>query len=97
MSAGFSLTPAARADLDQIWSYSIENWGVDQAANYIRVIQTTLESLAEGTGISRDANVRSGYQKARTGSHYIYFRRTDAGLIVVVRILHQSMDVERHI
>jgi len=42
-------------------------------------------------------SVRDGYFKAMVGLHMIYFRESDDGLIVVIRILHQSMDVGRHL
>ena len=41
-------------------------------------------------------DTRPGYRKAACGSHMIYFRQ-DGDDIDVVRILHQSMDVGRHL
>ena len=38
-----------------------------------------------------------GYRKAAAGSHILFFRVTDAGLLDVVRILHQRMDISRHL
>ncbi|MFQ8432040.1 type II toxin-antitoxin system RelE/ParE family toxin [Amaricoccus sp. W119] len=29
---GFVLSPAAQADLDEIWDYTAERWGQEQAA-----------------------------------------------------------------
>ncbi|WP_429524115.1 type II toxin-antitoxin system RelE/ParE family toxin [Paraburkholderia youngii] len=31
-------SPAAEEDLDNIWDYSVENWGQRQAERYIRMI-----------------------------------------------------------
>jgi hypothetical protein len=41
-------------------------------------------------------HIRSGYFKYSAGSHVLFFRRRESG-IVVIRILHQSMDFERHL
>jgi toxin ParE1/3/4 len=32
----YVLSPRARADLDDIWAYSAQRWGTDQAKDYIR-------------------------------------------------------------
>lgn len=40
-------------------------------------------------------HIRYGYFKYASGSHVLFFTRHEAG-IVIVRVLHQSMDFERH-
>ena len=34
MTGHFVLTPRARADLDEIWDYTADRWGLDQAETY---------------------------------------------------------------
>ena len=41
-------TPAAQADLSDIWDYSAATWGVDQADLYIDVIRDVCLALADG-------------------------------------------------
>jgi len=41
--------------------------------------------------------VRPGYRKHAVGSHTLYYRIASADVIDVVRILHQRMDVDRHL
>ncbi len=94
---GYLLSPATQNDVNGIWEYSVETWGIEQATSYIGNIRDTLDGLADGTRISRPVSVRDGYRKILAGSHVVYFRVTDTGLIIVVRILHQRMDVERHL
>lgn len=90
-------SPAARADLDDIFEYTHDLWGAAQAVRYLRDIQATCESLISGHAAGQSAeHVRTGYRKSVSGSHMIYFRVADERLIVI-RILHQSMDVERHL
>ena len=64
----------------------------------MRVILGMLAPLfPRETHVSGLVTVRDGYHKAIVGMHMVYFRRTNDTTIVVVRILHQSMDVERHL
>jgi toxin ParE1/3/4 len=41
-------------------------------------------------------DVRPGYRRYSVGSHVLFYR-VSAAATVVVRILHQRMDVERHL
>ena len=95
---GYILSPAARADLEQIWDYTAGRWGEDQAERYVLAIRDTCQELAANTRQSRPANdIRAEYRKAVIGSHILFFRRTDTGLLDIIRILHQRMDMIRHL
>ena len=90
----FLLSPAARADLAEIWDYTADRWGSDQAERYIRALTTACQALADQRRIGRAIDdVRAGYSKLSVGSHFLCYRFTDAGAIDIVRILHQRMDV----
>lgn len=94
--SGYVLTPAAQTDIEIIWNYTVQNWGTIQAERYLRNIQAVCEGLGNGTQPSRSAeHIRKGYRKIQVGSHMIYFRAE--AVILIVRILHCSMDVERHL
>ena len=41
----YVLSPAARADLEQIWDYSSERWDDDQAEEYLREVQRAIERI----------------------------------------------------
>ena len=90
---GYLLSPAAQADLGQIWDYSARTWGEDQADRYVLGIRDACQALAGGTrqGHPIDA-IRPGYRKLAVASHFLFYRVTDTGLIDVVRVLHQRMD-----
>lgn len=92
------LTPAARADLDAIWDYTVTQWGVTQAERYVGGIRDVCAALAAGVFHDRDAgHVRPGLRKAPVGSHVLFFRRRDDGAVEVLRILHRRMDVDRQL
>jgi len=93
----FVLSPAAEIDLDDIWDYSVENWGERQAERYIRMIQDTIIGLTVGTQFSQSAqHVRPGFRKVLVGTHVLFFKEDDK-LIDVIRILHQRMDSTHHL
>lgn len=94
---GYVLTPAARADLDDIWDYTHTTWGPAQAETYLRAIDAACVGVAAGTTASQSAaHIREGYRRAYTGQHVLFYRQSD-GQTVIVRILHQRMDVDTHL
>ena len=96
--SGLRYAPAARADLDAIWTYTVERWGVAQAASYVREIDQACHDAAAGRRASTPIDdIRPGYRKLLVRSHVVFWRRYEAGDMVVVRILHQRMDVTRHL
>ncbi|MBF9152715.1 type II toxin-antitoxin system RelE/ParE family toxin [Novosphingobium jiangmenense] len=88
-------TPAAYADIDRIWDYTADLWGIDQAESYTDDIQKVCEDIAHGVKIGRPSTRRSVF-KQRSGAHFIYYRMT-TGSVEIIRILHGKQDVERHL
>lgn len=92
------LSPAAQADLADIWDYTCERWGDSQAEIYVRDIQRAIERVAHNPLIGRSCDeVREGYRRQAVGSHTLYYRIARPDLIDVVRILHKRMDVDQHL
>lgn len=91
-----AFSPAAEADIDEIWDYSADRWGLDQADSYIDAIRDACYSLAKGTANGRPAEVLPYFQKYLCGSHVIYFLDYQDHLDVI-RVLHQRQDAERHL
>ena len=91
------LTPQARADLDGIWEYYVKQWSVDQAETYFLALNSTMQLLTERPELGRKIDdIREGYLKFLAGSHLLIYR-VKADCIEIVRILHKSSDVERHL
>lgn len=87
-------SPAAQADIALVWEYTVDTWGLDQALRYNTMIETACVGLADGRQSGRSvSDIRDGYHLLHVGKHSVYFRR-DEVRIEVIRILHQSMDVE---
>lgn len=95
-SRGYRLYPLAEADLEDIWSYTVSRWSSEQAESYHAGIVTAFEGLAAGSKQGRPSDIREGYFMYAVGSHLVFYRCSEAG-IDIVRILHQRMDVTRHL
>jgi len=91
-----TFAPAAVADIGAIWDFTAETWGVVQADRYVDDIRSACLALTDGKRAGRRVDVLDGYLKYPVGRHLIFFRQVVTG-IVVIRVLHQSMDVERHL
>lgn len=98
MTVRYLLSPAAQADLEQIWDYTADRWGVDHAEEYLRELQYAIERLAVNPRLGRTCDeIRHGYRKLSAGSHTLFYRLATDGVVDVVRVLHQRMDTERHL
>jgi toxin ParE1/3/4 len=90
--------PKAKVDLSDIWDYTYAEWDADQAEKYVRDLWATMQEQTQDLTKSVDiGDVRKAYRKVRPGSHVIFFKVPKAGVVDVVRILHQKMDFDRHI
>ncbi len=93
----YVLSPGAQADVDGIWEYSVQRWDLDQAERYLRRIKDALDVLVENPKLGRLCEgVRTGYRRCHVSSHLIFYQ-IQGDDIAVVRILHQSMDVEQQL
>ncbi len=97
MKGHFVLSPRAHADLDEIWDYTADRWGLDQAETYTRQLAKDIQTVADSPTLGRECNeVRAGYRQYPSGSHVLFYRLAESG-VDIVRILHERMDYERHI
>ncbi|SHM57522.1 toxin ParE1/3/4 [Roseovarius litoreus] len=91
------LSPKARNDLEDIWLYSFSEWGRAQADAYVASLRSVIKGLQDGQTVSRRAdNAKPGYRLAVAERHLVVFRQTP-DKIIVIRVLHQRMDVDRWI
>jgi toxin ParE1/3/4 len=97
MSARYTLSPRAQADLEEIWQYTAKRWTIEQAETYVRQLAGHFVLLARHPEIGMSCNeIRPGYYKFPAGSHILFYRIIN-GDINIVRILHERMDFVRHL
>ncbi len=95
--AEFRLTPAAERDLEIIWTYTVQQWGLQQANRYIDFLNAAFEALSHSPNTAPECDhIRLGYRRRKVERHLIYLRITQYG-IAVIRVLHESMDAPRHL
>ena len=93
----YQLYPKAIDDLEFIYLYSVENFGSKKADNYIKKIESSFQNLAVNPSLARPCEYIFDQLRAiNIGSHIAFFKATCNG-IVIIRILHQSMDCVRHL
>ncbi len=93
----YKLSPAAQSDVADIWDYTAEKWGLDQAEASVRQIKRAVQAVAADHGLGRSCDeIRPGYWKYMVGSHVLFYR-IDRDGIDVVRILHAHMNFECHL
>ena|SRR3990167_916031 len=93
----YRLYPKAVEDLESIYLYSASEFGVKKADNYILQIETGFKYLVKEPLASRKCDhVRQDLRSFSIASHIIFFKITKYG-IVVMRVLHKSMEFPRHL
>lgn len=102
------LTAAAEADYRQIIRWTAENFGPRQARTYAKTLSAALEALSDGpsvVGAQRRDDINKGLHSlhvaraSRKGRHFVVFRiaRDEDRKIEVLRLLHDAMDLQRHV
>ena len=94
MKPCYQLRQHAKEDLEQIWLYSMEQWGKAQANRYLTQLFGCLNQLADNPalGTKRD-DIRPGYFSFSVLQHRVFYLPKDVG-IDVIAIIHQRMDVK---
>ncbi|TMV08132.1 type II toxin-antitoxin system RelE/ParE family toxin [Arenibacterium halophilum] len=88
---------AAKSDLVDIWIETYRQWGEAQADRYLDDIEHALKGLIANPQLGSDcSDLLQGARKLITGRHLVFYE-VDTDRIFVIRVLHQSMDVPRHL
>ena len=103
------LGATAQEDYQDILQWTVDQFGQDQARIYADTLTIALEDLCAGPDIlgakARDEigpNLFTLHvaRKGRKGRHFVLFqvgKRAGENVIDVLRILHDSMDLQRHL
>ena len=90
----YILTEKATEDLIKIWDYTCENWSINQAETYYKLL---VDSFVE---ISKNKNQGKSYSEISTevkgfkvGKHIVFYL-TQENRTLIIRILHEQMDLK---
>ena len=88
------LLAKAKSDLIKIARYTQLTWGTAQRNDYLKILDNTFQLLLEEPDLGINCNyIREGYSKYPQANHVIYYKEHKVNQILIVRILHKSMDV----
>ncbi|MDR9499362.1 MAG: type II toxin-antitoxin system RelE/ParE family toxin [Hydrogenovibrio sp.] len=93
----YELSEFAVLDLEDIYVYSAQQFGVNQAEKYFQDVIEQCEQLQIYPELGQDiSDIKQRYRRLVHQSHVIYYR-LDAKKILIARILHGSQDPARHL
>lgn len=88
------LLPKAETDLEKIWFYTVKTWGIEQANFYIDEIDNVFRLLAEQPSLCRiREELNPPVRIHHHAKHLIVYTEAERS-IDIIRILHESMDIE---
>lgn len=92
----YRLSVRADGDIAEIADYTIKKFGIDQARLYRDGLERSFQLLADDPTRGKSAaDFGPNLRRMNYESHVIFFVPERAG-ILVVRVLHQQMDFQRH-
>jgi len=96
--AGYRFTNEAVKDLEEIWSFTKEKWSQEQADRYYNLIIDEVEFISSNPLSGRLIDyIKEGYRSTKVKSHVVFYKQHEEDTILIVRILHQSMDCPKRV
>jgi toxin ParE1/3/4 len=87
---------SAKQDLENIYLYSLKEFGLKKSEKYIMDIDLAIQKLRENSKLGQTYHHRHGYRFYKAASHIIFYKSL-LNKIIIVRILHKLMDYEKHL
>lgn len=94
--AKYRLTNKAVEDLTHIWEYTVETWSERQADDYYNMLIASFQRITENPRLFglKYEEIAEGLHGYRANKHIIFYRILSDGEILVIRVLHQRMDLK---
>jgi toxin ParE1/3/4 len=91
--AAVRIQEAASHRLDEIYRYTRERWGVEQADRYITGLFAAFDRIETRSVTSKPVPAEFGVDGYffRYERHFVYWRRLSDGDVGIVTILHERM------
>ena len=97
--AKYHLTNKAVEDLSNIWEYTVYTWSERQADDYYNMLIASFQKITENPRLFglKYEEIAEGLHGYRANKHIIFYRILADGEILVIRILHQRMDLKHRV
>ena len=87
------LSPRSKADLADIYAYTLQSWGKAQADAYLDKIQQSFNQLLDNPQMGRERpDIKDGYRCLNIEKHVLFYRIVETE-IHILGVLHSRMDV----
>jgi len=87
--SAYRLGPKAKSDLAEIFDYTVDTWGEQQAENCTEELSKCFQLLADSPGVGRNSDlIHPGIRRFEQGKQVIFYKSERHG-IAISRILHQ--------
>ena len=97
--AKYHLTNKAVEDLTNIWEYTVDTWSERQADDYYNMLIASCRKITENPRLLglKYEEIAEGLYGYRANRHIIFYRILADRDILVIRILHQRMDLKHRV
>jgi toxin ParE1/3/4 len=96
--ARYRITKKAAIDLANIWSYTVDNWSETQADSYYRMLLDNCQDICDRKAPGRQYDgIYADLLGHKAGKHIIFYQEINPGVVDIIRILHERMDLKRRI
>ncbi len=93
----FKLSAKAKIDLKKIAIFTEKRWGRIQRNAYLLQFDQCFHQLADSSTMGTTCNhIKAGYREFLQGSHLIFYRVSNKGIVEIIRILHKNMLPKLH-
>ncbi len=90
----YKLSKLAIKDIDAIWIYTAEQWSLEQANIYYRLIFDAVNLICANPKIGKSIEaIKKEHRSKIVKSHMIIYKIEDS-TVLIDRVLHQRMDIE---
>ena len=91
----YELSAAADRDLQDIFDYTTEKFGLEQAVKYVSEFEILFSQLANNVHLGKNRDeIKAGLKSFSKSSHVVFYRLL-RDRIRIVRILHGSRDMPK--
>ena len=89
----FLVLSSASLRIEEIYRYSLDQWGEDQAKTYLKGLFDAFDRIESHGVISKPIPAEFGVDEFyfRYEKHFVYWKRLSSGKIGIVTILHERM------
>ena len=89
------ILPSARLRLIEVWNYTVETWGEEQADAYIRKLHSEFKRISTQPEIWKKLpkNRFHGVFFVHSEHHYLFFRHLDKQTLGLISVLHERMNL----